>query len=508
MRERVNDKLLQPAEVGRRCADFKDGWYSIARKIDLIAEFTSEEGEALRRTLESIAKGAKRLRGELQVLARSVKRYKPGVREDVDVRMQKVDEGLSVLCARAEGEVENLSRFTRVTEEVSALRKEIEKIDAELREVEGKVATLCTKFFERKRELKLARDKIKARVEKGIYDLQKKFEEKLSGIAGEYELRLDGEPVTLRGLFEELLRNLEVLEKVELRPAGASRSFLGMVLKREELDEGARLEVLRFIARELVEEARRIREAELEKARCLSREFADLDALEKACRDVERRREELTDYRRELEERISQLESTLNRNFDDYNEILSLKEELTSIFDAADEEVRGFLEYVAAAMDGVEIERDPEKRRLLARVKELEAEVQRRTSQIEKMAEERDELVREISELRAELERRLGELQELRRKNSELFSALSEAEQRTAELEREKRALGAELEQLGAEISELRDVREQLSGEKAALEAELEKERKKSAELQEELSKLREEVEKALTEVLEKVGSK
>ncbi|NOZ58721.1 MAG: hypothetical protein GXO66_03985 [Euryarchaeota archaeon] len=514
----MSDKLLQPPEIVERCADFKERWYAIAREIDAIAEFTSGRGDALLRKFLEIAEEAGRLGGELQLVTLSAKRYRPELVDELDARAEVIEEGLGRLRGRAEEEAENLRKFNRVAEETSSYREEIGKIEAELKEVESKVATLCTKFFERKKELKLARDKIKARVEKGIYDLQEKFQDKLSGILKDYELYLGEEKTSPSALFERMLKDPGAVEMVRLRPVRQSTGFFGIRLKREEFGEEARLEVLRFIAQELLEEARRLKEAELERARSLSREFADLDALEKACRDVEKRREELESYRRELEEKIASLEASLSRNFDDYNEILSVKEELTRIFDGIDGEVRDFLEFTAASLGEVEIERDPEKRRLLARLRELEGDVSALRSELEGEREENSSLRKRLQECSELLEERERTISELRERSSELERSLSELEARAAELEsraqareREleeaKRRLEERLEGLGRELEELRESCESLSRERAELQKALREAEQRSAELEDKLSRLRREVRESLLEVLERIGS-
>ena len=519
MRERVTDALLSPAELERRCADFKDEWYEIARRIDVIAEFSSGEQPGLRRTLAEINQNLERLLTELSLLARSAKRHMPEIRVEVDNRTAGIEQGLKELKSKVEEELQKLEEFISIKREISSLREEIEKINKEFREVDARVSTLCTKFFERQRELKLARDKIRARVEKGLYDLQTRFEEKAAGIVGdEYELYYAGEPITPEHLFKVLLREPGAIERVHLSEARPSRSFLGIRLKREGLGEEARLEVLRYIAQELIEEERRIKEEEMENARNLSREFADLDALEKACRDVERRREELEDYRRELESKIAQFEERINRNFDDYNEILSIKEEFTTSFDSIDPEIRGFLEYIAATFGDLQIERDPEKRRLLSRIEELEKGMQELTSQLEGLREESKTLKEKVSRYTRELEDKNGLIAILEEKNSELEGKLSELEREYSEFRRreaervellkeENRKLAGEVENLREKLEKFTSASEKLEDEKARLEKELEEERSRVKALEKEIARLKVEVERSLLDILEKIRS-
>jgi chromosome segregation ATPase len=518
VRERVTDALLSPAELERRCADFKEEWYAVARQIDAIAEFSSGEQPAFRRTLAEINKNLEHLLTELDVLARSAKRHMPEIRAEVDHRTAGIEQGLKDLASKVKEELEKLEKFIAIKREVSALREEIGKINKEFKEVDARVATLCTRFFERQRELKLAKEKIKARVEKGLYDLQAKFEEKATGIVGDYELYYAGEPTTPEQLFKAMLRDPSAIEKVYLREARPSRSFLGIRLKREGLGEEARLEVLRYIAQELIEEARRIKEVEMENARNLSREFADLDSLEKACRDVEKRREELENYRNELEDKIAQFEERINRNFDDYNEILSIKEEFTSVFDSIDPEIRGFLEYIAATFGDLEIEHDPEKRRLLSRIGELEKEMQKLASQLESLKEEREALKEKVSRYARELEDRNSIIASLKDKNSELERKLSELEKEYEEFRRresekaeilkeENLRLAGEVENLRAELEKFTNASEKLEDEKAKLEKELEEEKSRVKALEEEIARLRAEVERSLLDILEKIRS-
>ena len=508
--------LSSPAEIEQACADFKEGWYGVAKRIEMLADFSSGEEPAFRRTLAEMSRMLSQLLEELSVIARSVKRHKPEVRTEVDAKTGSIEAELRELRSKVEEEIEKLDRFLEAKQEVSGVKKELEKIEREFREVDARVSTLCTKFFERQRELKLAKEKIKARLEKALYDLQSEFVEKVSSIAGdEYELRYNGEAAAPEKVFKLLIRDPDAPSRVSLvrkKPSG----LFSFKLRRDELDEEEKLEVLRYIAQEIGEKARRVKEEEMEKARSLSREFADLDALEKACRDVEKRRQELENYRSELELRIRRLKEGVNRNFDDYNEILSLREELSSAFDSIEPEVRDFLEYIASSFEGLEIERDPEKRRLLEKIRELEDRVEELAARVEKLSEERNALQEEVGRYLGELQEKSREVANLEKERSELTRRMEELESRYEELKKSEAQkaehlrevnenLQREVETLKAELSKLRSESERLEEEKRGLEKELEEQRARAEKAEEALENLKSEIVASLQEIIEKI---
>ncbi|WP_456475751.1 hypothetical protein [Candidatus Pyrohabitans sp.] len=516
MRERVSDALLSPAELEKRCTDFKEEWYGVAREIDAIAEFSTGEQPGFRRALLRIGKSLENLLSELDVITLSAKKNLPEIRAEVDSYSGSIEQGFRKFSAKVEGELGKLERFTAIKRQVASLRNEIEKMGREFREVEARVATLCTKFFERQRELTLAKEKIKARVEKGLYDLQVEFEDRVEGIVGDYELHHAGEPTTPKQLFIAILKDPGTIEKVYLKETRPTRSFLGIKLRKEEMTAEARLEVLRYVAQELAEKARRIKESEMENVRKLNKEFADLDSLEKACRDVERRREELENYKEELEGKIAQLEEGINRNFDDYNEILSIKEEFASTFDSIEPEVRRFLEYIAGAFEGFEIERDPEKRRLLSKIAQLEEEVQRLSSLLEEVGKEKAMLEERVETYARELEDRRQAIRELKERNSELESKLSEIEREYDEfrstgseklelLREENLRLKREVENLRSELEKYLKMSEEMEDKNKKLMKELEEGRNRASALEEEIARLKAEIRKSLTDILEKI---
>ncbi len=418
----MQDAFVSPAEMGRRCGEFKDAWYAALRRVEGLADFAPGAVGELEESMRTLSSQLASLCSEVEVLARSAKRLAPGSAGEVDGVAGRLERGLRELREAVEAELQLLEGFRKVMRRVEGLRAELKRVEGEYREVMGRVSTLCTRFFERREALRLAEEKSRERLQQELERIEDEFSGKAEEIAGGREVLFAGRRVSPAELFRLLVEG-GAPEDIEIRQE-ERRGFLGFG-SGEDAEARAKQEVLRYLAQETLERARLARMREAENLRRTRLEFADLESLEEACREVEKRREELEAYMGELRERLREEEKGIGKNFSDYDVVLELRESLRSKAEPLAEAVDSLVECVERLAEGVEVEADPEKRRLRARIRELEGE----------------------------LERARGEAAELRRRQEELERRLRETE---GELERERERA----ERLGGEVQRLREAQE------------------------------------------------
>ncbi len=413
----MQDAFVSPAELGRRCGEFKDAWYAALRRVETLADFTPEMTGELEGSMRALRGELEELVSGLEVLARSVKRAAPESAGEVNGIAEALEKRLRELLAAVEDELHQLESFRRVMGRVESLRDELKRVEGEYREVMNRVSTLCTRFFERREALRIAEEKSRERLREALEGIEREFAEKAAEIAAGREIWFAGRRVKPEEIFELLMESGRA-EDIEIR-AEERRGFLG-IGGGEDSEAKAKQEVLRFLAQETLERARLARMREAENLKRTRLEFADLESLEEACREVEKRRREIEAYMAELREKLAEEERGVGRNFSDYDVVLELRESLRSRAEPMSEMVEALVECVERLGEGVEVESDPEKRRLRLRIKELEEQLEAEREKAASLRRRAEELESRLEELQAALEAERREAERLRAELAQL----------------------------------------------------------------------------------------
>lgn len=442
----------------------KDSWYSLYGLLESLANFSSADDE-FRKVLELSKDRARAIEKKLSNLATNFKRYNPGLKEAVDEKASPLHSGLSEFSAALAIEIDSCRSFIRAKEGLENIEKELEGIREEYREVEGKVALICNKYFQRKNEYRIASEKINRTVRGEIEELERYFLERAEGISKEYSILLDGDEVRLKGLFNALVEDPTSTGKLELRRKKPKSGLLSL-FKGEDIEPEEKLVVLSHLCEEVARRAKEAKKRESSEAEGLRVEFADLDSAEKACSDIENRRRELEDYSRELKERAEKLKRGRVRDYSDYNQILEAKSSLEQILLKREDAMRGLYDFIENNMEGVELEPEPEKRRLKIRLKELEKELEVAKAEMPSLREKLREMEKELGKISKEKSKREEELErlkkELEKHRSENREKIERLRKKIGELEDERNELIEDRDSKAKRIKKMENIKEKL----------------------------------------------
>lgn len=494
-------------EVIEEAREVKECWYSIFSLLDTMAGFSPGD-ENLKRVLNLARERSREVERRLENLSVSFKKYNPHLREEADRKIKPLLAGLKEFRTEVRKEKDNFERFRETEEKIGKIRGELKDLEGEYGDVQSKVSLLCNKFFHKKEEYRVARERIEQRLEKELGNLERYFLDRAKGTVEGYRIFLSGSEVDLKELFDALVESpgvVEDLELVERKPRGMLRW-----LWRERGEPSEKLAVLGYLGEEVGTKAQKIKKKEGAQAEELRVEFADLDSAEKACREVENRRKEIEGYMEELQEKIGRLEREKVKDYNDYNQMLEVKSSLEGMLTSREEGLQGLTAFVEENMAGVEIETDPEKRSLKERIKGLEKELEGAKKELREklppLEEELEEVRAQNYDLEKELGKKVEELENLREEKKTLEGDYSEYKrsvgnelkeahlgksQAEEELERLKKEHRSYREKKEEKIESLEKKVERLEKEKDFLTRERDSYRDKAEDLEEKLNTLK-----------------
>ncbi len=398
-------RFLKPKEASAKLMKLGGTWDSVAKGCEELSEYKSGLDDKFSDALSEIRKGIGECSNLIGQLTPSLEHRLPERREDVGGLAAKARSSLEEFAKKIDAGLEDVNALKRINKQISDLTVRLERSEKEFREAEARTTDSCSKYFERKKDYELAKERLINAARGKIEGLKGKFAQKLSPVLEGYELLLDERAASVEEFFDALRDKSADAEKLSLRPLSPARGFLDMITKKSrEGDRAAKEIVLRFVAQEIISEVEPVRQEQANEIARLDVQFSDLRALEIDCKNAERRREALSRPREEVLNEISQLRKSDALALASYNGVLELRERCLSAFNDADLRTKSLLDSVAGLLDGYpELEPDKEKRELRRRVKELK------------------ESVDELRKVKHDLEKALGEEAEKNKRAQELL---------------------------------------------------------------------------------------
>ncbi len=397
-------RFLKPKEASGRLVRLRDTWYSISKRCEGLAEYSSGLDDEFKGALSEIRKEIGECIDLIEQLRPSLEHIVSDKKDEIERFATDARSSLDEFAKRVDAGIQDADALKRINKQISDLTARLERSEKEFREAEARTTEACSKYFERKRDYALAKERVVNAARGKIEGVKGKFMQKLSPILEGYELLLDGRATSVEELFDALYGKSADVEKIALRSLGPSRGFLDMLVGKKEADKGAKETVLRFNAQEVISEVDPIMAEQAQEISTLDVQYSNLKALEIECKNAERRREALSKPREEILNEIAQLRKKNALALAGRNAVLELRGQYLSAFNDADAPVKALLGSVAELLEGyAALEPDREKRELRKRVKELR------------------ESVDELKKAKHELEAALGEEAEKNKRAQELL---------------------------------------------------------------------------------------
>ncbi|MBI5253446.1 MAG: hypothetical protein HY930_03500 [Euryarchaeota archaeon] len=290
---------------------------SIASRCVGISNYDSGFDEGLKAALSDILSGIQGLEAEAG---------KSNLAEDV---LKSIKDFKSAV----ENDLEELRNFKRLNKQFRDATEELEGIERKFRALESRTSVACSKYFERRQEYAQASQRIKNASQSDIEKLRKKFLDRAASIAEGYELLLSGDSITVEKLFDAILENPASINEAELFTEPRRKGFFEFLIRRkdEEAAREAKVAVLKHVSQELIDKILPVKEAESQELAEREAEFADLRALEAACKEAEAQRAELEERREELRSKLMKIKKEAAFAYSEHEKLLGIKEKYLSI---------------------------------------------------------------------------------------------------------------------------------------------------------------------------------
>jgi hypothetical protein len=218
---------------------------------------------------------------------------------------------------------EDQTRITTLKEkDKGAIKAKLEKLRQQYEDLERLTSERCNKYFERKREYTIAREKIEEEVGKRVKAIREAFVEKTADVVEGHDIILNEHSVFTEELFDALIDGKANIDDIHIRTLERG-GFLGVIKGSVSKYESAKESVLKYEAHEIIQKALPLKKKEAELIEKLGHKFNDLHGLEEDCRRAEEKREKIVDVRDNLRSELEDLDTSENpkdtylKNFDE-----------------------------------------------------------------------------------------------------------------------------------------------------------------------------------------------
>lgn len=415
-------EFLSAQEIAQKLHEFKESWYSIVKRFEALAEFSSALGSGVEKSLEAALREMQACEEKLLILNPSLKHAAPSALDEIEQHLQRVSKAIGEMKGEVVVDLENVRALRDIASKLAELERRLGEIESEERALAEQESKVCAKYESRKRYYEEAHRMLVQAAEKRISAMKKKFEDKASSIVQGYDVILHGKSYTASELFNVLLEKPGAVEDVIL---AQKKGFLGFGKKSEE-ERKIKTIVLVELAKETVSLAAPLKSEELRELAKLDAEFADLKSLENACTNARKRRGEFRSESETLRAKIQELKQSRAYSYANYDGLLRLRERYLKRIADSDGALKDFLSFAERSFSVQEFETDPEKRELKAELKKLvqrcealdrEKKAQERAlrGELEVHKKAREKAERQVENLineKLELQKRLEALQE------------------------------------------------------------------------------------------------
>lgn len=413
------EKFLESDELEVKVRGFKKKWYKLGGLNEGLSNFRSGVEKGFVSEFKEISGLIEKIIDEYPSIHVSLKKHIPGEREKIDTDSKKIMESLSAYQTQVGTNLELLKKFKKDYRNINGYEKELGDLAKEMGDINLKKDKLCGKFEEKSDQYKFISGNISEKKSVKLERLEKDFKEKFESITEKYFVYADGKETNAKDLFIAMQGDPDIASGLTIKDLESPKGFLGFKIKKDSGEKESKIQVLRYVVNEFIEEFKPILQEERSDQGKLRTEFSDLDGLEKTCNDLKRRENEIVKYQGELTGKIESIKKQNQVDFSDYNVILSTREELLVIFKEADSYFKEMFSLIDSALPHLEIETDPEKRSLRDELNVLNEKMSHLLKEKENLGKDL-EIIRAEKESLAKGKNQLDE--ELKNNRSEIFT--------------------------------------------------------------------------------------
>jgi hypothetical protein len=298
-----------PTDVSKNLDELRAGWYSISKVVEGLKRYESSKEEGFVGSLESIISG-------IEGFERLTEDVYQSIISTFSSRPEKIESEKNEILGEA-ARLKDLvmvdkERITSLKEKDEAVVKaKLEKLQQQYEDLERLTSERCNKYFERKREYKVAREKIEGEVGKRVRAIRSAFVEKTADVVEGYDITLNERTVFIEELFDALIHGKADIADIQIRTQEKG-GLLGKIKSPASKHEMAKESVLKYQAQEILQTALPLKKKEAELIEKLDHKFFDMRGLEEDCRKAEEKREKIVETRDKMRMELGELDESAN----------------------------------------------------------------------------------------------------------------------------------------------------------------------------------------------------
>jgi hypothetical protein len=392
-------------QVSENLEDLRTSWYSISKLCQGLKRYKSQKDEGFVGSIDSIISAVEGFEKLIEDVYKSITTAFPShpkkLEREKDEILQEVAGFKSVLR-------EDQGTITKVKEiDKGQVKEKLKKLQQQYEDLERLSSERCNKYFERKREYTIAREKIEEEVGKRVTTIREAFVDRVADVVEGYDIVLEGRSTFTEELFDALIEDRAKTDSIQIRTLERG-GLLGKISGSVQKHESAKESVLKYEAHEIIQRALPLKKKEAELIEKLDHKFIDLKGLEEDCRRAEEKREKVVDTRNNMRMELEGLDTKANpkdiylKNFDEITpkveSFISLskvigdarpapkemEEEIIFEIDSSDEELDSLTKDVKETKSKDELlEYKKKVEELKSHLKYLEAEIEKRLNELE-----------------------------------------------------------------------------------------------------------------------------
>lgn len=383
--------------------ELRQGWYSISKLCQGLKRYKSSKDEGFVGSQDSIISAIEGFERLIEDVYQSIVSTYPSHPKKLE---SEKDEILQEASSFKDKVREDQARITAIKEkDKKAIKEKLEKLQQQYEDLERLTSERCAKYFERKREYTITREKIEEEVGMRVKDIRGAFVNRTADVVEGYDITLGERSIFTEELFDTLIDGRANVEDIRIRTLEGG-GILGKISGSAQKHESAKESVLKYEAQEIIQKAIPLKKKERELIENLDHKFIDLRGLEEDCKAAEEKREKTVEVRDNLRAELENLDTSENP-----------KDTYLKIFDEITPKVESFVS-LTKVIGETRTAPTERKEDITSEIEEKEGELDALTRDV-KETTSKDELLvykKKVSELKshlkyleAEIEKRINE---------------------------------------------------------------------------------------------------
>ncbi len=300
--------------------DLRTVWYSISKLCQGLKRYKSTKDEGFEGSLDSLISAIESFEKLQSDVYASIVNTFPSHPKKLESEKDEILEAVANFNERVRNDQKRVTSLKE--KDKKKIKAKLKNLQDQYDDLERLTSERCAKYFERKREHTIAREKIEGEVGKRVKAIREAFVDRTADVVDGYDIIVNNRSIFTEELFDALIDGKTGVNDIRIRTLGKG-GLLDKISGSASKHESAKESVLKYEAQEITQKALPLKKKEAELIEKLDHKFNDLHGLEEDCRRAEEKREKTVDVRDNLRSELEDIDTSENpkdtylRNFDE-----------------------------------------------------------------------------------------------------------------------------------------------------------------------------------------------